>query len=41
MSKIANQRSDPPVILSLVDTSKSTMRMLFEVWYALWHEAHH
>ena len=41
MSKSANQRSDPPVILSLVDTSRSTMRMLFEFWYELRHEAHH
>jgi hypothetical protein len=35
-----NRSSDPPVILSLVDTSKSTIRMLLEVWNALRHESH-
>jgi len=41
MYKDTKQRQDPPVIFSLVDTSKSTVRMLFEVWYAVWHESHH
>ena len=41
MSKSVKRPSDPPVILSLVDTSKSTIRMLFEVWNALRREAHH
>jgi hypothetical protein len=32
---------DQSVLVSLVDTGRSTLKMLLEVWYALWHEAHH
>jgi len=32
---------DESVLVSLVDTGKFTFKMLLEVWYALWHEAHH
>lgn len=41
MSKGAGAPRDQRVILSVVDTGKSTIRMIFEVWYTLWHEAHH
>jgi len=40
MSRLGNRPSEPPLVLSLVDTGRSTMRMLFEVWRALWHESH-
>jgi hypothetical protein len=33
--------SDGPVLSSLLDTSRSTLKMLLEVWYTLWHESHH
>lgn len=40
-----NSRSPEPVetplIVSLVDTSKSTIKMIAELWYALWQETHH
>lgn len=32
---------DQSVLASLVGTGRSTLKMLLEVWYALWHEAHH
>jgi hypothetical protein len=41
MNRGSRHQADAPVIASLVDTSKSTIKMLVELWYALWHEAHH
>jgi hypothetical protein len=41
MRRGSNQVAEQPVIVSLVDTSKSTIRMLFELWYTMRHEAHH
>jgi hypothetical protein len=32
MSRDSNQRSEPPVYLSLIDTGTSTIRMLFKIW---------
>lgn len=40
MDRGTRQRVDPPVVVSLVDTSKSTIKMLVELWYAIWHESH-
>ncbi len=33
--------AEVPVVRSLLDTSRSTIKLLVELWYALWHEAHH
>lgn len=41
MSRAARSRTDVPVVASLVETSKSTIKMLVEIWYAAWHDAHH
>ena len=41
VTRATSNRHDSPVIVSLFDTSKSTIKMLAELWYVLWHEAHH
>jgi hypothetical protein len=41
MRRGSNQVAEQPVIVSLAGTSKATIRMLFEIWYTMWHEAHH
>lgn len=41
MSRVSQHQADAPVVASLVDTGKSTIKMLVELWYALWHETHH
>jgi hypothetical protein len=41
MSRRSQHSVDSPVIVSIADTSRSTIKMLVELWYALWHEAHH
>jgi hypothetical protein len=41
MSRGSRHQEDTSVVVSLVDTGKSTIKMLVELWYALWHESHH
>lgn len=33
--------STAPTFASVLDTGRSTLKLLLEVWYTLWHEAHH
>ena len=41
MGRETQSSSETRLAASLVDTSKSTIKMLVELWYALWHDSHH
>ena len=41
MNRGSRYPGETPVVVSLVDTGRSTIKMLVELWYAMWHEANH
>lgn len=41
MSWVTRNPEDTPVVASLVETGKSTLKMLVEIWYAGRHDSHH
>ena len=40
MHRGSKDLQERPVIISLANTSKFTLKMLAELWYVLWHEVH-